>query len=64
MRSRKKVQVHGSADLAVQENAPGLGRVEAHQQLHERRLARAGRAHEGDGLALRSLEGYPGQGRP
>src|SRR6185295_10831743 len=49
--------------LAVVEDAPVLRRVEADEQLDERRLARARRSDEGDGLAALDLEGDAGERR-
>ena len=40
---------------AVDRDAPALDLVEAHQQVDQRRLAGAGRADDGDGLAARRV---------
>ena len=50
------VEVHRVVRVPVVENPPVLRAVQADQQLHERRLARARRADEGDRLAALDLE--------
>ena len=62
MRSRRPSRSTRRAGMPVVEDAAGLRPVEAHEQLHERRLARAGRPDEGDGLAALDPEGDPGRG--
>ena len=51
------VQVDFGAGDAVVENLAGQGRVEAHQQLHQRGFAGARGTHEGDGFAQLGGEG-------
>src|SRR5581483_2306370 len=41
---------------AVERDGAAAGRIEFHQQLHDRRLPRTGRSHERDGLARSDVE--------
>ena len=59
---RQLVVAHLRDHLAAQDVVALGGRVQAADEVHERRLARAGRAHDGDVLAGIDGEADPAQG--
>jgi hypothetical protein len=56
------VVVHPADFLAVEEVGAPAGRVEAANQVHQRRLARPRRAHDRHVFALLDLDADPAQG--
>jgi len=56
------VVVHLARLLAVQQVGALAWRVQAANQVHQRRFARAGRSHDGHVFAALDLNGHPPQG--
>ena len=56
-------EVRSRALIVVEEDAPGVDLVEAHEQVDDRRLAGPGGSDDGDRLARRYREGAVGDER-